>query len=608
MPSDEIMQQAKAVLKRFYGYDSLYPIQEQIVGHVLDGNDAVVLMPTGGGKSLCYQLPALMMDGCAIVVSPLLALMQDQVEALQANGIPAAAVNSLYDEEHNRDVIRNMHAGNIKLLYISPERLQSEIQIWSNNIKISLIAIDEAHCISQWGHDFRPEYTNLKVLRSRFPGVPIVALTATADKLTRQDIRVQLGIENARLFLSSFDRPNISLHVISGVNGANKFRRITAFIDKHPDESGIIYCLRRDDTEKMAARLKAAGYRATAYHAGMASNNKMRIQRAFINDDIQIICATIAFGMGIDKSNVRWVIHSNMPKNIESYYQEIGRAGRDGLEADALLFYNFSDMATLNAFAQQSGQRDINIEKLQRMQQFAEATVCRRRILLSYFNERYDHDCGNCDVCDNPPERFDGTQLCQMALSAIRRTDSNATAAMTILILRGSKNAEVAKAGWDKLKTFGVGHNLTNAMWQSYLLQMLQLGLIEIAYNENNHLKVTPFGEDVLFGRRRLELSRFYYETRKKDPKKKERRSKTDNLDFSAYDPALFENLRKTRLAIARSEGKAPYIIFGDKALKAMACTKPRTKDEFRDTFGVGDFKAERYWKSFVGAINRYLS
>lgn len=609
----EIIDKAHALLKRFYGYDSLYPIQRQVIEHVAAGGDAVVLMPTGGGKSLCYQLPALLSDGCAIVVSPLLALMQDQVEALQGNGIPAAAVNSMYDEEHNRTVIRNVFNGRIKLLYISPERLLIELPQWSREMRINLIAIDEAHCISQWGHDFRPEYTRLAVLRERFPEVPIMALTATADKLTRQDIRKQLNIAGAKLFISSFDRPNISLQVVSGLSGRDKFNRIVRFLNAHAGQSGIIYCMRRADTETMARRLVEKGFVAHAFHAAMPTHEKMRIQRAFINDDLPIICATIAFGMGIDKSNVRWVIHSNMPKNIESYYQEIGRAGRDGMAADALMFYSFGDMATLQSFAVDSGQSEVNMEKLRRMQQFAEASICRRRMLLSYFNERYDHDCGNCDVCNNPPERFDGTTTAQMALSAIRRTGENEGIRMIINILRASRSAEIIAAGYDRLKTYGVGRNLSYSEWNAYLLQMLQLGLIEIAYNEGNHLKITSQGEDVLYGRMRIELSRFYFEQRVsvKKEKQQQRERQLEMLDearrgVDIADMHLFEELKRTRMAIAKSKGIPPYIVFSDKVLQIMALQKPRTKEEFARIYGVGEAKTDMYWRPFVATINRH--
>ena len=600
----DLERRALAVLKKFYGYESFHPMQYEVIEHVMGGNDCVVLMPTGGGKSLCYQIPALLKPGCAIVVSPLLALMKDQVDSLIANGVPAAAINSQQSEAQNREIMENVFKQNIKLLYVSPERLIADMDQWSSDMLISLIAIDEAHCISHWGHDFRPEYTQLGLVKKRFPGVPIMALTATADRLTRIDLREQLGIGDAKMFIKSFDRPNISLSVVSGMSGREKLKRIVNFIEAHKGQSGIVYCLSRKNTEDMAKSLSALGINAQAFHAGMPTEKKLRIQRDFINDDLQVICATIAFGMGIDKSNVRWVIHSNMPKNIESYYQEVGRAGRDGMKADALMFYSFGDVKTLMSFANDSGQAMVNIEKLSRMQQFAEATVCRRRMLLSYFNERYDHDCGNCDVCNDPPERFDGTTLCQMALSAMVRTDQNIGFKMLIDILRGSRKSEIIAHGYDKIKTYGVGHDYSNAMWNAYLLQMLQMGLIYIAYEDDEHLKITSYGNEVLYGKRQVMLSRFYYDNYAKKPVKKAAQS----IEFEGdVDMELLEKLKLTRRAIAKAHGIAPYMVFSDKVLMVMAQEKPTTKAQFGTLYGVGEFKTNAYWLQFTAVIKEHL-
>ncbi len=609
MDNGDLKSRALGVLRRFYGYNSFYPLQFEAIQCVMQGNDAVVLMPTGGGKSLCFQIPALLSEGCTIVISPLLALMKDQVDALQAMGIPAASVNSSQTDGYNREVIEQMFAGRIKLLYISPERLLAEVVQWSSSIKISLFAIDEAHCISQWGHDFRPEYTQLATLRRQFPDVPIMALTATADRLTRGDIARQLNIPDARLFMTSFDRPNISLNVVTNVSGNDKLRMITRFIDSHKGESGIIYSLRRTDTEKMALRLRSLGYKAAAFHAGMPTNEKEQVQTDFLNDDIPIVCATIAFGMGINKSNVRWVIHSNMPKSIECYYQEIGRAGRDGMPATALMFYSFADVITLRSFAQNSGQISVNMNKLQRMQQYAESDVCRRRTLLSYFNESYLHDCGNCDVCLNPPERFDATILCQMALSAIVRTGGKEGVSAIIDILRGSAKTDIVAKGYNTLRTYGVGRDLSFAAWNAYLLQMLQMGIIDVAYDDYNHLRVTAYGREILKGTRQVMLSKFSYSSSKTTTAAaKEKKPRQGQLqDMPPADKVLFERLKETRLAIARAQKVPPYIVFSDKVLDVIARHRPTTREEFSVLYGIGEKKTKMYWRPFTTAVRAYI-
>ena len=602
------------LLKTYFGYDSFRPLQQDIIQHILQRKDALVLMPTGGGKSICYQLPALMLDGTAVVVSPLISLMKDQVESLQANGIEARAMNSANSDTENLILRRECQQGKVKLLYISPERLLQEMNLLLKDMKVSLFAIDEAHCISQWGHDFRPEYTQLQTIRQQFPQVPIVALTATADKITRQDIVQQLDLKDPRIFISSFDRPNLSLDVKRGFQKKEKTKAILEFIYKHPGECGIIYCLSRDTTEKVADMLDRHGISTTVYHAGMSASARDKAQNDFINDRVQVVCATIDFGMGIDKSNVRWVIHYNMPKSIESFYQEIGRAGRDGLKSDTMLFYSLGDLVMLSKFALDSGQQEINLEKLNRMQQYAESDICRRRILLNYFGETMEHDCGNCDVCRNPPERFDGTIIVQKALSAIMRTNQQIGTRMLVAILRGNYFQELTEKGYDKLKTFGVGRDIPQADWMDYLLQMLNMGYFEVAYNENNHLKVTTSGAKVLYGQEKAMLVVIKREEKvpaKSRKKKQEKEPKplfhAATLSSEGMDQELFEELRLLRLRLAEEQNIPPYIVLTDKTLHLLAAQRPTTIEAFGTVSGIGDYKKEKYGEVFVEAIKNFL-
>ena len=613
-PHKNRLTEMQNILKTYFGYTEFRPKQKEIITNILNRKDTLVLMPTGGGKSLCYQIPALMMEGTAIVVSPLISLMKDQVEALQANGISARALNSMNTDTENASVRMECLQGKVKLLYISPERLISETNYLLRDIKISLFAIDEAHCISQWGHDFRPEYTQLDILRKQFPSVPIVALTATADKITRQDIVKQLKMSEPEIFISSFDRPNISLDVKKGYQQKEKIRIIKRFIERHGNESGIIYCMSRKTTEKVAELLYDEGFDTAVYHAGLSNSEREKAQDDFINDRVQIVCATVAFGMGIDKSNVRWVIHYNLPKSIESFYQEIGRAGRDGMKSDTMLFYSLGDMIQLTKFAEESNQKEINIEKLNRMQQYAEADICRRRILLSYFGETMEHDCGNCDVCRNPPQRFDGTIIIQKALSAIARTNQQVATGTLIEILRGNFTQEITENEYDKIKTFGAGRDIPSRHWQNYLLQMLNMGYIEIAYNESNHLKITESGAKVLFGKQNAELVVIKEdEFSQRQIKKNTVGASPVQIKKNAYgnhvnEDSLFETLRLLRLKLAEQEAIPPYIVMSDSTLQALCDKKPTSLEELNDISGFSEYKKKKYGRDFVNAIKRYIN
>ena len=598
-------------LKTYFGYDSFRPLQEDIIRHLMDRKDALVLMPTGGGKSICYQLPALLSEGTAVVVSPLISLMKDQVETLCANGIAAGALNSNNDETENASLRRACMEGKLKLLYISPEKLLTEANYLLRDMHISLFAIDEAHCISQWGHDFRPEYTQMGILHQLFPQVPIIALTATADKITREDIIKQLHLNQPRIFISSFDRPNLSLTVKRGYQQKEKSKAILDFIARHPGESGIIYCMSRSKAETVAQMLQKQGIKSAVYHAGLSPARRDEAQDDFINDRVQVVCATIAFGMGIDKSNVRWVIHYNLPKSIESFYQEIGRTGRDGMPSDTLLFYSLADLILLTKFATDSGQQSINLEKLQRMQQYAEADICRRRILLSYFGENTTCDCGNCDVCKNPPERFDGTIIVQKALSAIARSEQQIGTGILVDILRGNMSSEVTERGYHRLKTFGVGREVPARDWHDYLLQMLQLGYFEIAYNENNHLKITQSGTDILFGRARTLLVTIRREEAVQTTRGRKRKATVPTKELPLGLPntesgELFEALRILRKRLADQEALPAYIVLSDKVLHLLSASRPTTIEEFGNISGIGEYKKKKYGKEFVELIRKY--
>ncbi|MCC7244617.1 MAG: DNA helicase RecQ [Saprospiraceae bacterium] len=603
------LETAHLALKKFFGYDSFRPLQKDIIQQIYDGRDTLVLMPTGCGKSICFQIPAVTLDGVAIVISPLIALMKDQVEGLSANGVPAAFINSSINYDQQRRVEDALMQGHIKLLYVSPEKAVSQgFQPLLKSLKISLFAIDEAHCISSWGHDFRPEYTQLKFLKNQFPNIPLVALTATADKLTRKDIVSQLGMRDPSIFISSFDRPNISLKV-SG--GQRRFEQIVEFLKQHPGNSGIIYCLGRNSCQILAEKLNAKGFKADYYHAELSNQQRNKVQDDFINDRTPIICATIAFGMGIDKSNVRFVIHYNLPRNLEGYYQEIGRAGRDGLPSEALLFFSYGDVISYrDMFMQSEGsleQKELKIKKLERMYEFAEAPVCRRRTVLAYFDEAYERDCGNCDICLNPPRRFDGTVAAQKALSAIVRSQERVGMNMLVDVLRGSARREIMEMGLNQIKTYGAGREYTFDDWIFLLSQMLHLGLLEIAYDAHNVLRVTEAGKKVLFEGKTVQLAL---------PQPKEKAKKAAEKQLPEFKPKskteqlqdeLLNLLIALRRLVAQQKGTPPHQVFSDVTLRQMAEKRPLTDAEMLDVSGVGERKLQLYGDAFMAEIRRFV-
>lgn len=599
------LTQAQSALKQYFGFDAFRPLQADIIRTVYERRDALVLMPTGGGKSICFQIPAITLEGTAIVLSPLIALMKDQVEGLSANGVSAAFLNSSQDSQQTRKVEDALLAGHIKLLYVSPEKLVSQsFQPLLKRLKISLFAIDEAHCISAWGHDFRPEYTQLRFLKDQFPQVPLLALTATADKLTRKDMIEQLNLRNPEVFISSFDRPNISLQVRPG---QRRLEQIVAFLKQHPKQSGIIYCLSRKSCEDVSNKLNAHGFRTAFYHAEVPANQRSKVQEDFINDRVPIICATIAFGMGIDKSNVRFVIHYNLPRNLEGYYQEIGRAGRDGLASTALLFFSYSDVQSYRQmFEEGEGsqeQKQLKIAKLERMYQFAEAPICRRQTILNYFAEPHEGNCGNCDVCQHPPRKFDGSIAAQKALSAIMRVQEKVGMQLLVDILRGSQRREIVEQGYHQIKTYGAGKEYSFDDWIFLLSQMLHLGLLEIAYDDFSRLRITESGRKVLFEHKKVTLA---LPQPKPKPEEKHPRFVEKTKDQTLKEE-LFDRLVAFRRSIAQQQGVPPYLIFSDATLSEMADKRPLSDADLMQVTGVGERKLQLYGDAFIGAIRRFV-
>lgn len=600
----ENVLQPLEILQRYFGYDSFRPQQKEIIESIISGKDNLVLMPTGGGKSICYQIPAMFLEGTCIVVSPLISLMKDQVDGLQENGIRAAFINSSQSQNEQTLIENSLFNDSLDLLYVSPEKLISDgFMNKLKHLKINLFAVDEAHCISSWGHDFRPEYVKLAQLKTAFKGTPVVALTATADKITRRDITKQLALQDPMVFISSFDRPNISLEARPG---QKRIEQIIEFIKERKGRSGIIYCLSRKNTEDLGSRLQKAGIKAMCYHAGMPAGSRAGIQEQFINDNLQVVCATIAFGMGIDKSNVSWIIHYNLPQNVEGYYQEIGRAGRDGSKAESLLFYSYRDYTVLRDLLSKnaSNNTDVKLSKLERMLQFAETQTCRRKVLLSYFGEDLNEDCGNCDICQNPPQYIDGKVIAQKAMSAVLRLNERVGVNMLVDVLRGSGRKELYDRGFQNIKTYGAGRDHTNSEWHYFLQQIINNGLCEIAYDQKNVLKVTEAGKEVLLGKRSIQLASLAKKLERQKQLKEKSRSKTKTQTLS---DELFEKLRGLRKRMAQAKGVPPYIVASDKTLIDMSNSKPMTEQAMLKVQGMGERKMHLYGERFLTCIKEYV-
>ncbi len=586
------------ILQTTFGYDTFRSNQAPIIEQLTAGQNSFILMPTGGGKSLCYQIPALLRQGVGIVISPLISLMKDQVDALQANGVSAAYYNSSLASQEARQVLAKLYAHEIDLLYIAPERLMSdEFLSRLSDIDIALFAIDEAHCVSQWGHDFRPEYARLSKLREHFPNIPTIALTATADKQTRQDIIQVLGLEGAKQHISSFDRPNICYSVLEK---NQPFKQLTSFLEKYVGESGIIYALSRKRVQQVSEKLQASGIKAAAYHAGLAAAERVRVQDGFLKDDIQIVVATVAFGMGIDKPNVRFVVHYDLPKNIEGYYQETGRAGRDNLPAEALLLSGTQDMVMARQLIERSDhvqQRRIELHKLNAMIGFSEATSCRRKILLRYFGEDVQKDCGNCDICINPPECFDATEDAQKALSCVYRLNQSFGMKYVIDVLRGADNERIRSRHHQQLSTYGIGAEHSEDIWSSIFRQLIHHGFLFQDIANYSVLKLTPSARPLLRGEQKIELAKPRIRKKTKpEPKKKAQGNQP-------YDEVLFEKLRTLRKKIATELNVPPYIVFGDATLIHMTQLKPSNNEQMLEVNGVGQVKLERFGDAFLDCL-----
>ena len=594
--------QALEILRDTFGYDSFRTSQEEVISTLIEGGDALVLMPTGGGKSLCYQIPALVRPGVAIVISPLIALMQDQVSALRQAGVRAAALNSMIDAAQAQQIKQQLLNNELDLLYVAPERLMTPgFQNLLLNVNIALFAIDEAHCVSQWGHDFRPEYIQLSALHQQFPSIPRVALTATADAPTRREIIERLGLAQARQFINSFDRPNIRYRVAA--NSSNARQQLLRFINRdYSGQAGIVYCLSRRKVDDTAAWLADQEITALPYHAGLSKEQRATNQERFLREDGVVIVATIAFGMGIDKPDVRFVVHLNLPKNLEAYYQETGRAGRDGLPAEALLFYGLQDIVTLRSFLASSdadeAHKRIEAQKLERMLGYCELTSCRRQALLSYFGDQLHEPCGNCDTCLDPPETWDATVSAQKALSCVHRTGQRFGVSYLVDVLLGKSNERMQRFGHDHISTYGIGDELNATQWRGLYRQLIARGLLDVDAEGHGGLRLADACRPVLKGELSLQL--------RKEQKPERKAAKKRKPSYDGVHAELWEALRSRRTELAREQEVPPYVIFHDATLMGMMEHRPQTMAQMARISGVGQKKLEAYGEAFLQVVAEY--